>query len=190
MMVIARASQEVRSGIVYATIIILLVFIPLFFMPGQQGRMFGPMATAYIVSIFASLVVSITVTPVLASYLFPGMRALEFQHGGRLAHWLKRRNERALLWVLDNPRIVFIAAGAAVIAAAASVPLLAALVPARVQRGQHLRDAADEARPVARRIQPHRPSRRADHHAGARGGYHLAARRPLRNGRGWRPGQR
>jgi HME family heavy-metal exporter len=124
MVVIARASQEVRSGIVYATVIILLVFIPLFAMPGAQGRMFGPLATAYIVSIFASLVVSITVTPVLASYLFPKMRALEQQHGGWLARWLKRRNERALIWVLDHRRPVVIATGVAVLAAIASVPLL------------------------------------------------------------------
>ena len=49
MAVIAQASQEVRSGIVYATIVVLLVFIPLLAMPGQQGRMFGPLATAYII---------------------------------------------------------------------------------------------------------------------------------------------
>ena len=124
MKVIARASQEVRSGIVYATVIVLLVFIPLFAMPGQQGRMFGPLATAYIVSIFTSLVVSITVTPALASYLFPRMKSLQLEHGGRFARWLKRRNERALRWVLDHGRIVLIVAGIAVLSAAASVPFL------------------------------------------------------------------
>jgi HME family heavy-metal exporter len=122
--VIARASQEVRSGIVYATIIVLLVFIPLFAMPGQQGLMFGPLATAYIVSIFTSLVVSITVTPALASYLFPNMKALEYEHGGWFARWLKRRNEGALRWVLDHGRTVLTVAAMAVIAAAASVPFL------------------------------------------------------------------
>jgi HME family heavy-metal exporter len=122
--VIAQASQEVRSGIVYATIVILLVFVPLFAMPGIQGRMFGPLATAYIVSIFASLVVSITVTPALASYLFPRMNALHHEHGGWVARWLKRRNERALRWVLDHGAIVLAAAGIAVLSAAASVPFL------------------------------------------------------------------
>lgn len=124
MHVIAQASQEVRSGIVYATIVILLVFVPLFAMPGQSGRMFGPMATAYIVSIFASLLVSITVTPALASYLFPRMKSLGQDHGGRIARWLKRGNQRALSWVLDHGRVVLTAAGIAVLAAMASVPFL------------------------------------------------------------------
>lgn len=124
MTVIARASQEVRSGIVYATAIILLVFIPLFAMPGQPGRMFGPLAMAYIVSIFASLVVSVTVTPVLASYLFPRMRGLEHSHEGRFICWLKQLNRRGLMWVLDRPRQVLIGVGIAVVLAAASVPLL------------------------------------------------------------------
>ncbi|MEJ0019342.1 MAG: efflux RND transporter permease subunit [Acetobacteraceae bacterium] len=124
MAVIAKASQEVRSGIVYATVIVLLVFIPLLAMPGQQGRMFGPLAIAYIVSIFTSLVVSITVTPALASYLLPHMASLQGEHGSAFARWLKRGNDRLLRWVLDNGRIVLAAAGIAVLAAAASVPFL------------------------------------------------------------------
>ncbi len=124
MTVIAKASQEVRSGIVYATMVILLVFVPLLAMPGQSGRMFAPLAVSYIVSIFASLLVSITVTPALASYLFPRMSALQREHGGLVARWLKRRNERALTWVLEHGRIVLSVAGIAVLFAAASVPLL------------------------------------------------------------------
>jgi heavy-metal exporter, HME family len=124
MKVIARASQEVRSGIVYATIIILLVLVPLFLMPGIQGRMFGPLATAYMVSIFASLVVSVTVTPALASYLLPRMKSLQHEHGGWFARWLKRRNERALSWVLDHGRVVLSLAAVCVLIATASVPLM------------------------------------------------------------------
>jgi HME family heavy-metal exporter len=124
MKVIARASQEVRSGTVYATLIILLVFIPLLAMPGQPGRLFAPLAIAYIVSILASLAVSVTVTPALASCLFPGMKGLDQDHGGRLWRWLRRRNEIALGWVLDRPRFTLALAVVAVAVSAASVPFL------------------------------------------------------------------
>ena len=122
--VIGRASGEVRSGIVYATVIVMIVFIPLLAMPGQPGRMFAPMMIAYMVAMLASLVVSITLTPALASYAFPRMRALDGEHGGRFANWLKRRNEKALTWVLDRPRSTTAMAFLAVVSAAATVPFM------------------------------------------------------------------
>ena len=92
--VIAAASQEVRSGIVYATIIIVLVFVPLFALPGIEGRLFAPLGIAYIVSILSSLLTSITVTPVLSYYLLSG-RTRGDEHDNIVVRHLKRANRAA-----------------------------------------------------------------------------------------------
>ena len=99
--VIATASQEVRSGIVYATIIIVLVFVPLFALPGIEGRLFASLGIAYIVSILASLLTSITVTPVLSYYLLSGRTAA---HAGDnlVVRRLKQGNRVLLDWAFDH----------------------------------------------------------------------------------------
>ena len=118
---VAKASMEVRSGILYATVIIVLVFIPLFALPGLEGRLFVPLGIAFIVSTLASLVVSVTVTPVLSYYLLPRMKNLD--HGDtKVLAWLKTRYRSSLQGVLNRPKAAMAAAGAAVLVAAVAVP--------------------------------------------------------------------
>ena len=120
--VVRRASVEVRSGIVYATAIVVLVFVPLFALPGIEGRLFTPLGIAYIVSVLASMLVSMTVTPVLCLYLLPGMKRLD--HGdSTLVAWLKRRDAQVLSWSFSRAKVLMAVAALAVAAAAASVPL-------------------------------------------------------------------
>ena len=119
--VVERASVEVRSGILYATIIVVLVFVPLFALPGIEGRLFSPLGIAYIVSILASMLVSMTITPVLCYYLLPRMKRLD--HGDTaLVSWLKRQDERLLVWSFPRARLLIGAALLLVVMAAASVP--------------------------------------------------------------------
>ena len=122
--VIANASQEVRSGIIYATAIIVLVFVPLFALSGIEGRLFAPLGIAYIVSILASLVTSITVTPVLCYYLLPQMRRLS--HGDSwLVRRLKSGNRRLLDWAFGQQTFLIAATACAV----AIAGVFAALMP-------------------------------------------------------------
>jgi HME family heavy-metal exporter len=118
---VAKASMEVRSGILYATVIIVLVFLPLFALPGIEGRLFVPLGVAFIASTLASLLVSVTVTPVLSYYLLPRLKTLD--HGDtRALAWLKKHYRGALQAVLNRPKAALAAAGLAVLTAGAAVP--------------------------------------------------------------------
>ncbi len=119
--VVYAASSEVRNSIVYATVIVILVFIPLFYLQGIEGRIFAPLGIAYITSIAASLIVSLTLTPALCSFLLKKTADKHEKESG-LVRWLKKQDERLLRRTLNNPRPVVLAAGAMIAAALAIVP--------------------------------------------------------------------
>lgn len=87
--VVYEASREIRSAIVFGTAVVVLAFMPLFALSGVEGRLFVPLGVAYIVSILASLLVSLTVTPVLSYYLLPQSKATHRHEDGWLLRALK-----------------------------------------------------------------------------------------------------
>ncbi len=104
--VIYDASCEVRNSIVYATLIVVLVVFPMFSMAGLEGRMFAPLGVAYMTSLLASLVVSLTITPVLASYLLPKARFLEEKGDPFVLRILKSATSVMLRWTLRHANLV------------------------------------------------------------------------------------
>lgn len=119
--VIARASGEVRSGIVYATLIVVLVFVPLFALPGIEGSLFTPLGIAYVVSILASMLVAMTVTPVLCYFLLPKMKQLQHEDSP-LVRKLKNWDTRLLQWSFRHTKALLSAGVVLVVLAAATVP--------------------------------------------------------------------
>jgi CzcA family heavy metal efflux pump len=103
--VVLTASREIRSSIVYATLVVVLVFAPLFVLSGVEGRLLRPLGVAYVVALAASLLVAVTVTPVLCSYLLPQQAARKHEEP-RIARWLKERYAAALAPALSHPGAV------------------------------------------------------------------------------------
>ncbi len=145
--VVYNASREIRNSIVYATIIVVLVFIPLFYMQGIEGRIFAPLGVAYITSILASLLVSLTLTPALCSYLLgqkprippadesnvkgawgKGIRAFFSGSGAQkespLVRWLKAKDTHILRWSLDRPRTIIGMAALLIVTSIGVLPFL------------------------------------------------------------------
>ncbi|MBK6489209.1 MAG: efflux RND transporter permease subunit [Gemmatimonadetes bacterium] len=122
LVVVLEASLEVRSAVVYASVIVALMFLPVFFLGGLAGSFFRPLAQAYVLAIFFSLLTALVVTPALSLLLLPG--AVD-QHGeSPFSQRIKRWYGTVLPRLLDQPRRVSVALGAAFLATLVIVPLL------------------------------------------------------------------
>ena len=122
--VVYKASSEVRNSIVYATVLVVLVFLPLFALSGIEGRLFAPLGIAYIVSILASFVVSLTVSPALCLFLLPKAKVMAEEKDSFVVRHLKQWDRRLLGWTLPHPEFVIGGAIVLVLGAAALVPLM------------------------------------------------------------------
>jgi CzcA family heavy metal efflux pump len=120
--VIYHASSEVRHSIIYATFIIALVFLPIFALSGLAGRIFAPLGIAYILSILASLVVALTVTPALCYFLLPGAAARSEE--SFTVRWLKRWYGRLLEPLIRHPWKIMAGSAVLLVAALVVVPFL------------------------------------------------------------------
>lgn len=122
--VIYDASAEIRNSIVFSTIIVVLVFIPLFALGGLEGKLFAPMGHAYIISILASLFVSLTLTPVLCYFFLGGHKNLKEEKEGFFVLFLKKWTGKIISHTLDRPFIIITGTTVAFLIAVASVPFM------------------------------------------------------------------
>jgi CzcA family heavy metal efflux pump len=115
--VVFDASSEIRSAIVYATAIIVMVFLPLFFLQGIEGRLLQPLGVAYIVALCASLAVALTVTPALCLYLLPDTDGVKETQKGKVMGWLESSYKPLLDWSIDHWKtVVGVAVAASLVA--------------------------------------------------------------------------
>ena len=103
--VVFHASKEVRMPILNSTLIIVVSFVPLFFLSGMEGRMLVPLGIAFIVALFASTVVALTLTPVLCSYLLDNSKTDKELKESFIARWMKGIYEKMLVWVLAHKKV-------------------------------------------------------------------------------------
>ncbi|HEY7772329.1 MAG TPA: efflux RND transporter permease subunit [Marinagarivorans sp.] len=115
--VILKATKEIQGSIVFATLIIILVFLPLFFLSGVEGRLLHPLGLAYVVSLAASLLVALTVTPVLCLFLLPKSKAVKRDHDSKLIAFLKKHYRPWLQFSLDKSGVVIAACCVALVVA-------------------------------------------------------------------------
>ena len=116
--VVFNASTEIRNSIVHGTMIVILVFFPLFFLSGIEGRLFAPLGVAYVVSILSSLAVSLTVTPALSYILLPSSAKRHVDRDAFVLRFVQYLAEKAIRFSLACPILVLVLSIAVAIAAA------------------------------------------------------------------------
>ena len=104
--VVFDASREVRMPILNSTLIIVVSFVPLFFLSGMEGRMLVPLGIAFIIALFASTIVALTLTPVLCSYLLKPGKDNTLPKEAFLATWLRKYYAQALTWALNHKYVI------------------------------------------------------------------------------------
>ncbi|MDD0852887.1 efflux RND transporter permease subunit [Halobacteriovorax sp. GB3] len=123
--VVFSASKEVRNSIVFATMIVVLVFVPLFFLSGLEGRFFRPLGLSFIISLLASLVVSLTVTPVLCYHLLPKLKNVVDGEETKLVLFLKKFDELIIKGFLKRPLLIVLPTLILFFASLATLPKMA-----------------------------------------------------------------
>ncbi len=115
--VVYEASKEVRMPMLNSTLIIIASFLPLFFLSGMEGRMLKPLGITFIISLTASTLVALTVTPVLGSFLLGSRNSDRTGREPALVRWLKKVYEKALLWSLGHKKTILCGVGTLLVAA-------------------------------------------------------------------------
>ena len=152
--VVLEASLEVRSAIVYATLIIVAAMAPIFFLTGLTGAFFSPLAATYVLAVAVSLLVALTITPALCLILFASDKAL-VRRGSPLTRWLQSGYERILAPIIARPRGAYAAVAVTVVAGIAVVPFLGQdLLPSFKERDflMHWVTAPDTSGPEETRV--------------------------------------
>ena len=119
-----KASLEIRPSITFATFVILLVFVPLFFLSGVEGRLLAPLGLAYVIALFASLVVAVSVTPVLCFLLLPHTKGVTEGKESPVVHVVKGLYQTLLGGVLHRPGMVITIAVVLFVGTLAFVPFM------------------------------------------------------------------
>jgi len=138
LLVIYEASREIRSSIIFSTVIVICVSLPLFNLSGIEGRLFVPLGIAYIVSLTASTLVSLTLTPVMCYYLLPKAKAVAEKKASWLVRKLQAWDRRVLNFAFDHPKKVLFSVGALFALSLAALPFMGSSLLPPFQEGTAL----------------------------------------------------